>query len=101
LFQIDNPDLVEQILAPLVIGVAHHAHDVAAGVEVERARFAEEVHIGFMGKLVALAAVAAVAAGYEILPARRTAAGAREDVVEREIASAENVTAVLACVAVA
>src|SRR5882762_1915009 len=93
----DNPEKdglqpsVEEILAPFVVGVAHHAHDVAAGVEVERARLAEELHIGFVGKLVAFAAVAAVAAGYEVLPTGRTAARAREDVVEREIASAENV----------
>jgi len=56
--------LVEQIFSPLIVGVAHQAHDVAAGVEIEGAGFAGRAHVGFMRELVAFTAVAGMAAGY-------------------------------------
>ena len=49
---------VKQILPPLIVGAAHQAHDVAAGVEVEGAGFAHQLHAGFGGRLISLAAIA-------------------------------------------
>ena len=79
----------------------HQAHDVAAGVEIEGARFARGPHIGFVRKLVALAAVAGMAAGDQVLPGGQTAAGTRDDVIEREFARGQRGAAVLARVTVA
>src|SRR6202453_5429629 len=69
---------IKQILPPLIVRPAHEPHDVAAGVEVEGAGFAHQLHSGFGWELVALAAVAVMAAGYEILPGGGTSAGAGE-----------------------
>ena len=77
--------LVEKILPPFVVGTAHEAHDVAAGVEVEGARLAHQLHAGFDRKLVALAAVAEMAASDQVLPGRSAAAGARHNVIERQL----------------
>ena len=75
------PALVKEVLSPLVIGAAHQAHDVAAGVEIERARFAREFHPRFHWGLVALAAIAGMAAGNEVLPGGEAATRPRDDVV--------------------
>ena len=65
-----KPALVEQVLSPLIVGVAHQAHDVAAGVEIEGARFSRRLHIGFVRQLIALTAVAGMAARDKIFPSR-------------------------------
>jgi hypothetical protein len=39
--------LIEEILAPLLVGAADHAHDVTAGVQAEGAGLAHESHIDF------------------------------------------------------
>ena len=96
-----KPALVEQVLSPLIVGVAHQAHDVAAGVEIEGARFAGRAHVGFVRELIAFAAVAGMAAGYEIFPGGESAAGAWNYVVEREFAGGQRGAAILAGVAVA
>ena len=36
----------------------HQAHNVAASVEIEGAGFAGRLHVGFVGKLIAFAAIA-------------------------------------------
>jgi len=59
---------------------------VAAGVEIEGARFTHQLHSGFERKLVALAAIAGVAAGHKILPCRGTAARAGSDVIQSQLA---------------
>ncbi len=74
---------------------------MAAGVEVEGAGFAHELHAGFQGELVAFAAVAGVAAGYEIFPGGRASAGAGDDVIEGQFAGRQHGGAVLAGVAIA
>ena len=56
---------------------------MATGVEVEGAGFAHQLHAGFERCLVALAAIAGVAAGDEILPGRIASARAGDHVVER------------------
>jgi hypothetical protein len=65
-----NPALVKQILPPLIIRMPHQAHDVAAGVEIEGARFSRRLHIGFVRQLIALTAVAGMAARDKIFPSR-------------------------------
>ena len=64
----------------------HQAHDVATGVEIERPRFTRRPHVGFVRKLVALAAVTGMAAGDKVLPGGEAAARARDYVVQREFA---------------
>src|SRR5882724_13695559 len=70
-------ELIKQILPPLVVRPAHQPHDVAAGVEVEGAGLAHQLHAGFGGELVAFAAVASVAASDQVLPGGGASAGAR------------------------
>ena len=96
-----NQASVEQILLPLGIGASHHAHDVAAGVQIEGVRLGHQLQVGFAGQHVALATIAGVAAGDEVFPARRSAAGSRHDMVERQLAGGEDLAAVLAGIAVA
>lgn len=76
--------------------MTHHAHDVPAGVQIERARFTEQLHIRLVRQLIALATVAAVAAGYKIFPGRRTSARAWQDVIQRQVTGPENSSAILA-----
>jgi len=75
---------IEQILPPLVVGSSHQAHDVAAGVEIEGAGLAHKLHSGFIGHLVALAAIAGMAACHQIFPGGSASARTGHDVVERE-----------------
>src|SRR5271169_1401106 len=72
-----------------------------AGVEVEGARFAHQLHASFEGKLVALAAVAEMATSYKVFPSGRTSARTRNDVIKRQLAGRQYGGAILAGVAVA
>ena len=93
--------LVEQILSPLIVRVPHQAHDVAAGVEIEGSRFPRGLHVGFVRKLIAFAAVAGMAAGDEIFPGRESPARARNHMIERKFTRGKRGAAILAGVAVA
>jgi len=97
----EERSLEKQILLPLRIRPAHKAHDVPAGVQVESAGLARELHVGLIGQHVSLPAIAVVAAGDEVLPRRCSAARAWDDVVERKFPSCENLAAILAGVAIA
>ena len=79
----------------------HEAHDVATGVEVERARFAGRLHIRFVRKLVAFTAIAGMTAGNEVLPRGQAAAGAWNYMIQRKFAGRKRGAAILASVAVA
>src|ERR1035437_10735153 len=92
---------VEEILAPLGVGAPHHAHDVASGMQVESARLTHQFHAGFVRQQIALPAVAGVAASNEIFPRRSSAPRARDDVIQRQLASGQDLAAVLAGIAVA
>src|SRR6266850_2264333 len=92
---------VEEVLAPLGIRVSHQAHDVAAGMEIERTRLAQQLHVGLMSQLVPFATVAVVAACNEVLPSGESAARTGHYVVERELAGRHHLAAVLAGVAIA
>jgi hypothetical protein len=96
----ESRELIEQIFPPLIVRPAHEPHDVAAGVEIEGAGLAHQLHAGFEGKLVSLAAIAGVAAGYKIFPRGGTAARAGNDVVQSQVARRQHGRAVLASVAV-
>ena len=74
---------------------------MAAGVEIEGAGFARGLHVGFVGKLVAFAAVAGMAAGDEVLPGGEAAAGAGNYMVQRKFAGGQCGAAILAGVAIA
>jgi len=91
---------IKKILPPLVVGPSHEAHDVAAGVEIEGARLAHELHAGFAGELVALAAIAGMAAGHKILPSGSATARPRDNVVKRQVARGQHFTAELTGIAV-
>ena len=93
--------LVVKILAPLLVGVPDHAHDVAAGVQGEWPGFAHELHVWqFVEKKVAFAAIAGMTAGDQVLPGGQAAAGTRVDVIEGELAGGEDDAAVLAGIAI-
>ena len=90
-----------QVLAPVGVCAADHAHDVARRVQGEWTRLAEQTHLGeFVKHLAALAAVAFLATGYEVFPAGRATARTRDDVIECEVGSGEDKLAVLAGIAV-
>ena len=74
---------------------------MAAGVEVEGARFAHEMHARLRGELIAFATVAGMTTRDQIFPSRRASSGAGNDVVERQLARHEDFAAVLAGIAVA
>jgi hypothetical protein len=61
---------VEKIFSPLVVASSHQPHDMPAGMQVEGARFAHQLHAGFERELVALAAVAGMATSYKVFPSR-------------------------------
>ena len=92
---------VIQILAPLFLRLPEHADQVAAGVEVVGPRLARKFQSGLFGGAVALAVVAAVAAGDEVVPRALPAARARHHVVERQLRRRQAVAAELAGIAVA
>jgi hypothetical protein len=94
--------LIKEVLAPAVVAAAQHAHDLAAGVEREGARLAEQNHIvDFAEEAVAFVAIALVAAGDEILPGGAAAARARNNVIESKLAGRHGLSAILASVTVA
>ena len=93
--------LIEEVLAPLIVRVPHEAHDMAAGVEIEGAGFAREVHSSFVRILITFLPIAGVTAGDKILPGRRPATRTRHNVVESQLSRSQNVAAVLAGIAVA
>src|SRR5208283_3797926 len=70
-------------------------------MERERPGTAHQAQTGFLGSAVALAVVALVAAGDEVLPGGVAPAGTRHDVVERELGSGERPAAELARIAIA
>src|ERR1700692_2637331 len=96
-----NSALVKQILPPLIIRVPHQAHDVATGVEIERARFSRRLHVGFVRQLIAFTAVAGMAARDKILPSRQSASGTWNHMIQREFAGGQRGAAILAGIAVA
>ena len=81
-----DDNLIEQIFSPLIVGVAHQAHDVAAGVEIEGAGFTRGLHVSFVGKLVAFAAIAGMTTGDQVLPGGEAAARAWNHVIQRKFA---------------
>ena len=64
-------------------------------------RFADEIHAGFSGSAVGLACVAHDAGADDVLPRRWSATVARNNVVEIQILSVENLAAILAGVFIA
>src|ERR1019366_1365975 len=92
---------VEQVLPPLGVALAQHAHQVPAGVQAERPRLPHQFHAGFLGSPAALAVVARVTAGHQVLPRRFTGARTRYYVIERQFSRGQRSMAILAGVAVA
>src|SRR5271155_2123604 len=79
-----NCGLVIEVFSPLVVGVADHAHDVAAGVERKGPRLAQELNVAeFVQQVIAFSPIAGVTAGNQVFPGRKTSARTRQDVVKR------------------
>src|SRR6516165_2122576 len=62
--------LIEQVFAPLLVALAEETHQVTTGMEAERTRRAGEFHAGLIGRPVAFAIVAGMAAGNKVFPCR-------------------------------
>src|SRR5271156_790896 len=67
-----------------------------AGVQTEWARRSSQPHSGFLGRAAALAIVAGMAAGHQILPGSLTGARPRHDMVERKLGRRQWAMAILA-----
>ena len=93
--------LIEEILSPLVVGAAHQSHNVAAGMKVECAGFAHQLHARFRWRLVAFAAVARMAASDEVLPGGGTSARARDYMIKSQFSRRQDRRAILAGIAIA
>lgn len=61
-------NLVEEVLAPLLVAVADESHQLPRSVQRKRTRTPLELQSGFFRSAVTLAIVALVAARYQILP---------------------------------
>src|SRR5262245_9409842 len=94
-------DLVKEVLPPLRIALSEHTHEVATGVQTEWARLPQQLHAGFIGRAIALAIVAGIAAGHQVLPRRFSGARTRNHVIQRELRRGERLVTVLARVAIA
>ena len=93
--------LIEQVFAPILVGAAQIAHDLAIDVETECLRFFEKPHPGLIRSLIPFPVVAPSAAGYEIVPVRIPAPRSRHDVVQCQFLRREDVSAILAGIMVA
>ena len=60
--------------------------------------FADKVHAGFLGSSVGLESIARDARAHDVLPGRRTAAIARDDVVQVQVLPIKHPSAILASV---
>src|SRR5581483_6026609 len=96
-----NGTLIKQVLTPLGLALAKHAHQMTAGVQTEGPRLARQFHTGFVGGAVSLPVVTGMAASHEIFPGRFAGAGAGYDVIECQLARGHRAMAILAGVAVA
>src|ERR1700733_8306288 len=93
---------VVQILPPLVIRVADHAHNMPAGMQRERTRLAQQLNLTELAQqMIPLPTIAGVATRHQILPRGKAATGPRNHVVQRKFARRQHHTAVLATVAIA
>lgn len=76
-----------KILAPFLIGVADHAHDVAAGVQRERPRFSHQFHLRqLVQQQVAFSSITGMTAGHQVLPRGEAAARAWMHVIQCQLA---------------
>jgi len=74
---------------------------VTAGVQVEGAGLAHQLHRGLAGQLIAFATIACVAARDKVLPGGGTPARTGNHVIEREFSRGEHLSTVLAGIAIA
>src|SRR5208282_3671689 len=86
---------VEKVLPPLLVLMPDQAHELPRSVERKRPRTPGQFQAGFFRSPVALAIVAVVAAGYEVLPRRMSAARAGHNVIERQLRRRKRLTAKL------
>src|SRR5256885_5157320 len=87
---------IEKILAPGFVGAAEVAHDLAIHVQRKRARPAQQMHPRLFRCAIALAMIAALAAGHQIVPGRLSAARTWRDVVQGQLRRRELLAAILA-----
>src|SRR5258708_22986219 len=94
-------NLIEEVLAPLIVALGQQAHEVRAGVEAEGPGRSRQFEAGFLRRTAALAIVAGMAAGHQIFPSGFAGARARDHVIESEFAGGHGPVTILAGVAVA
>src|SRR5277367_4361496 len=98
----ESVSLVIEIFSPLIIRVTDHTHDVAAGMQREWPRFAQQLNVADLVKqMIPLSAITGMAAGDKILPCRESPARTRDDMVQGKLARRQNNPAVLAAITVA
>src|ERR1700730_10181270 len=91
---------IKQVLAPLFVFIADEAHQLPGGMQSEGTRAPGQRNPSFFGSAVALAVIALIAAGHQILPRGPPAAGSRHDVIQSQLRSRKRATAELASIAV-
>src|SRR5258708_2688802 len=91
---------VKQILAPPFIAVPDQPHQLPGSVQRKRPRSARQLQAGFFRCPVALAVIAPVAAGHQVLPGRSPASRARHHVVQRQFRARKYAHAKLTSIAV-
>src|SRR5258708_15497068 len=79
-------NLIEEVLAPLIVALGQQAHEVPAGVQAEGAGRSPQFEPGFLPRTAALAIVAGMAAGHQNFPSGFARARARGHRVESEFA---------------
>src|SRR5581483_5731166 len=85
---------IEKIFAPLIVAASEQTHEVAAGMQTERAGRTQQLHTGFLGRAAAFPVVAGMTAGDQIFPGRLAGAGGGYDMIERHFPGRKRFVAV-------
>src|SRR5258708_29761166 len=93
--------LIKKVLTPPVVAVPDHPHQLPRSVQGKGTGPPGEFKAGFLRSAVALAVVAAIAAGHQIFPGRPPTTRTRHNVVQRQFRAGEYPPTKLAGIAVA
>src|SRR5205085_9293745 len=83
-------------LAPGFVRSSKIAHDLSVNMKRKPTRPSEQVHACFFRRAAAFQMVAALAAGYQIVPCRISPARARQHMVKRQFGGGKLFAAILA-----
>src|SRR5687768_4749342 len=76
---------VKKILAPGLIRPAQIAHNLPVHMKRKATRAAQQMHPGFFRSAIALAMIASLAAGHQVIPGRISTARSRQHMVQGEL----------------